>query len=89
MVTFTDKSQINNILFFSRRLMGTERFENLEKTIGCIELCQPSLITVAIRRLEIPQQGRGGLLTTVNWKQILMVPNTAGSKTPDRANPSE
>lgn len=85
MVTFTDKWEVDNICFSSRLLVGTGRFENLEKTKRSIEICDPSLVTVAIRRLEIPREGAGGLLTTVNWKRIWMLPNTAGSKTPDEA----
>jgi thiazole synthase len=85
MVTFIDKWEVDNIRFTSRLLVGTGRFENLEKTKRSIEICEPSLVTVAIRRLEIPRDGAGGLLNTVNWKRIWMLPNTAGSKTPDEA----
>lgn len=85
MVTFTDKWKVDNIDFESRLLVGTGRFKNLEKTKRSIEVSEPSLVTVAIRRLEIPKDGAGGLLTTVNWKRIWMLPNTAGSKTPDEA----
>lgn len=85
MVTFIDKWEVDNICFNSRLLVGTGRFENLEKTKRSIEICEPSLVTVAIRRLEIPRDGAGGLLNTVNWKRIWMLPNTAGSKTPDEA----
>jgi len=85
MVTFTDKWEVDKICFSSRLLVGTGRFENLEKTKRSIEISEPSLVTVAIRRLEIPKDGAGGLLTTVNWKRIWMLPNTAGSKTPDEA----
>lgn len=85
MVIFSDKWKIDNIIFSSRLLVGTGRFENLEKTKRSIELSQPSFVTVAIRRLEDPSQGKTGLLTAVDWKHIWMLPNTAGSKTPDEA----
>lgn len=85
MVTFRDKWEVDKISFTSRLLVGTGRFENLEKTKRSIEISEPSLVTVAIRRLEIPIDSAGGLLNTINWKRIWMLPNTAGSKTPDEA----
>jgi thiazole synthase len=85
MVNFTDKWEVDNICFNSRLLVGTGRFKNLEKTKRSIEISEPSLVTVAIRRLELPKDGREGLLDTINWKRIWMLPNTAGSKTPDEA----
>nr|YP_010478948.1 Thiamine biosynthesis protein G [Lietzensia polymorpha]YP_010479014.1 Thiamine biosynthesis protein G [Lietzensia polymorpha]UVI61253.1 Thiamine biosynthesis protein G [Lietzensia polymorpha]UVI61319.1 Thiamine biosynthesis protein G [Lietzensia polymorpha] len=85
MVNFTDKWEVDNICFTSRLLVGTGRFENLEKTKRSIEISEPSLVTVAVRRLDIPKDGGGGLLNTVDWKRIWMLPNTAGSKTPDEA----
>lgn len=85
MVIFTDNWKVDNIIFSSRLLVGTGRFENLEKTRRSIELSQPSLVTVAIRRLDPSAKRQSGLLTSVNWKHIWMLPNTAGSKTPDEA----
>lgn len=85
MVNFTDKWEVDNICFNSRLLVGTGRFKNLEKTKRSIEISEPSLVTVAIRRLELPKDGREGLLDIINWKRIWMLPNTAGSKTPDEA----
>jgi thiazole synthase len=85
MVNFTDKWEVDNICFNSRLLVGTGRFKNLEKTKRSIQISEPSLVTVAIRRLELPKDSREGLLDTINWKRIWMLPNTAGSKTPDEA----
>lgn len=85
MITFADKWEVDNISFVSRLLMGTGRFENLDKTKRSLEVSEPSLVTVAIRRLETPTDGGKGLLTSVNWKRIWMLPNTAGSKTADEA----
>lgn len=87
MVTFSDKWEVDNITFSSRLLVGTGRFESLEKTKRSIELSEPSLVTVAIRRLEARKNDReeGSLLSAINWKRIWMLPNTAGSKTPDEA----
>ena len=87
MMTFSDKWEVDAISFKSRLLVGTGRFANLEKTKRSIELCDPSFVTVAIRRLEtqITEKEQGSLLNTINWKRIWMLPNTAGSKTPDEA----
>lgn len=85
MISFTDKWEVNKICFNSRLLVGTGRFKNLEKTKRSIDICEPSLVTVAIRRLDLPKDGKGGLLNAIDWKRIWMLPNTAGSKTPDEA----
>jgi len=87
MVTFSDKWKVDQISFDSRLLVGTGRFENLEKTKRSIKLSEASLVTVAIRRLETQktQKEEENLLSAIDWKSIWMLPNTAGSKTPDEA----
>nr|YP_008519683.1 thiamine biosynthesis [Nannochloropsis oculata]AGI99037.1 thiamine biosynthesis [Nannochloropsis oculata]AHX25322.1 thiamine biosynthesis protein G [Nannochloropsis oculata] len=87
MVIFSDKWEVDKISFNSRLLVGTGRFETLEKTKRSIELSDPSLVTVAIRRLETQKNEKenGSLLSTINWNRIWMLPNTAGAKTPDEA----
>lgn len=87
MVTFSDKWEVDQISFNSRLLVGTGRFETLEKTKRSILLSEASLVTVAIRRLETQKNEKeeGSLLSTVDWRSIWMLPNTAGSKTPDEA----
>ena len=51
MVILSDKWEVNKISFNSRLLVGTGRFETLEKTKLSIQASNPSLVTVAIRRL--------------------------------------
>ena len=71
-MTFSDKWEADNITFPSRLLVGTGRFESLEKTKRSIELSEPSLVTVAIRRLEARKNDReeGSLLSAINWEYI-------------------
>lgn len=87
MVTFSDKWEVDQISFNSRLLVGTGRFENLEKTKRSIKLSEANIVTVAIRRLETQktEKEEGNLLNAIDWKSIWMLPNTAGSKTPDEA----
>lgn len=87
MVTFSDKWEVDQISFNSRLLVGTGRFETLEKTKRSIKISEASLVTVAIRRLETQKNEKeeGSLLSAIDWKSIWMLPNTAGSKTPDEA----
>lgn len=86
MLTFTDDWKVKDFSFNSRLLMGTGRFESLEKAKRSIDLSQPSLVTVAIRRIEAGLSGSSqDLMAMLDWERIWMLPNTAGSKTPDEA----
>lgn len=86
MLTFTDEWKVKDFSFNSRLLMGTGRFESLEKAKRSIDLSQPSLVTVAIRRIETGISGSSqDLMALLDWQRIWMLPNTAGSKTPDEA----
>lgn len=85
MLTFSDKWKVNDILFSSRLLIGTGKFESLEKTKRSLELSEASFVTVAIRRLEKQNREKNSLLNVINWKRWWILPNTAGSKTTDEA----
>jgi thiazole synthase len=86
MLTFTDDWKVKDFSFNSRLLMGTGRFESLEKAKRSIDLSQPSLVTVAIRRIEAGLSGSSqDLMGMLDWERTWMLPNTAGSKTPDEA----
>lgn len=86
MRTLTDEWKVKDFSFTSRLLMGTGRFESLDKAKRSIELGQPSLVTVAIRRIEAGTSGSSqDLLSFIDWQKTWILPNTAGSKTPDEA----
>lgn len=86
MLSFTDEWKVKDFSFSSRLLMGTGRFESLEKAKRSVDLSQPSLVTVAVRRMETGITGSSqDLMGLLDWRRIWMLPNTAGSKTPDEA----
>jgi len=84
--TYNDEWTIGSTTFFSRLIIGTGKFKNLSQLQKTIQACQPSLVTIAIRRF---QQEIGpantNLLTTIISNNALILPNTAGSKTPNEA----
>lgn len=82
-----DYIKINNLCLESRLLVGTGRFENARKAKQSIEVSQTSMITVAIRRMtsKTPNHPLWMLLQKLNHKRLWILPNTAGSKTPDEA----
>ena len=84
--TYNDEWTIGSTTFFSRLIIGTGKFRDLSQLQKTIQACQPSLVTVAIRRF---QQDIGpsnlNLLTIINSNNALILPNTAGSKTPNEA----
>lgn len=85
MLKNSDKWGIKGIDFSSRLLVGTGRFQNFEKMRRSIELSEASFVTVAIRRLNFSNQENDFLLKNINWDKTWILPNTAGSKTPDEA----
>lgn len=86
MLTFADEWKIKDICMGSRLLVGTGRFESLKKAERSIRLSQPSMVTVAVRRLEATLTGsQQDLVKQIDWKTIWMLPNTAGSQTAEEA----
>ena len=84
--TYNDEWNIGSTAFFSRLLIGTGKFKDLQQLQKTIEACQPSLVTIAIRRFQQESKpSNSNLLTTIINHNALVLPNTAGSKTPNEA----
>lgn len=63
----------------SRMFMGTAAYPNQQVLLDALEAGQPSLVTVAIRRISLDAYG-GSLLDTLGGRYRLL-PNTAGCAT--------
>ena len=84
--TYNDEWNIGSTAFFSRLLIGTGKFKDLVQLKKTIKACQPSLVTIAIRRFQQEvEPANSNLLTTIINNDALVLPNTAGSKTPNEA----
>jgi len=77
---------IDNQKFDSRLMVGTGKYRNLIETKESIEASGSSIVTVAVRRLDIKEiNENSNLITTLNWNKLWLLPNTAGAKTAEEA----
>nr|YP_009393652.1 thiG protein [Caloglossa beccarii]ARW62214.1 thiG protein [Caloglossa beccarii] len=87
--SFTNKNDpfiINNYIFNSRLMLGTGKYKNLKQAQDSIEISEASIITVAIRRAQYAKDmGKSNLIDSLNWKNLWLLPNTAGCETAEEA----
>ena len=81
-----DELIIQDQKFNSRLMLGTGKYKNLSETKKSIEISKTEIVTVAIRRLETNSfLSKSNLITSLNWKKLWLLPNTAGAKTAEEA----
>jgi thiazole synthase len=81
-----DRLVINGKEFSSRLMLGTGKYKTVVDTKQSIEASECSIVTVAIRRIDYDEiSNKPNLLTSLNWKKIWLLPNTAGAKTAEEA----
>jgi thiazole synthase len=81
-----DNLVIHGKLFNSRLMLGTGKYKTLLDTQQSIEASCCEIVTVAIRRLDYNDvANRPNLLTSLNWNNVWLLPNTAGAKTAEEA----
>lgn len=64
--------------FKSRLMLGTGKYKNLQEALEIINISEASIVTVAIRRVNIDNIDNYKLLTSLNWGNLWLLPNTAG-----------
>lgn len=80
-----DKLTIANRTFQSRLMLGTGKYKNIREAIDSIKISETSIITVAIRRVDINHISQHSLLKAVDWKKLWLLPNTAGCTNAEEA----
>nr|QCI08506.1 thiamine biosynthesis protein G [Spermothamnion repens] len=84
--TTYDPLIIANKQFSSRLMLGTGKYKNLKEAQDSVNISNASIITVAIRRAHyIKKIGKSNLIDGLNWKNIWLLPNTAGCETVEEA----
>ncbi len=71
--------------FKSRLMVGTGRHRSMEEMVDSIEASGAEIVTVAIRRLDLDDPNKKTILDHIDWTKYTILPNTAGSKTPEEA----
>ena len=81
-----DKLKIGNKLFNSRLMLGTGKYKTSTDAIESINNSNCEMITVAIRRLPTNlTNDNTSFLKKLNWHNLWLLPNTAGSQTAEEA----
>ena len=81
-----DKLKIGNKVFNSRLMLGTGKYRTTNDAINSIESSNCEIVTVAIRRLPTNlKNDNTSFLSSLNWKKLWLLPNTAGSQTAEEA----
>ena len=77
---------IGNKSFKSRLMLGTGKYNTLKDAQESIKISQTNIVTVAIRRAKYSKNmGKSNLIDGINWKNLLLLPNTAGCETAEEA----
>jgi thiazole synthase len=72
---------IGGIGLSSRLFVGTGKYRCDSEMTAALEASEASLVTVALRRLDLDNPDRKTLLDVVDWQRYRILPNTAGCRT--------
>ena len=71
--------------FRSRLILGTGKYKDAETMVQALEASGTEMVTVALRRVNLDELGKGSLIDRIDAKKYLLLPNTAGCYTADEA----
>ena len=73
-----DIFKISNQILKSRLIVGTGKYKNFKETAKAVKASGASMVTVAVRRINILDKKKPLLTDYLNPKLIKYLPNTAG-----------
>lgn len=76
-----DLLTIGDRTFRSRLFVGTARYPNLQVMLDAIEASGAEVVTVAIRRIDLSDPSKQGVLDVLDRSKYTILPNTAGCYT--------
>ena len=81
-----DTLTIGNKTFNSRLMLGTGKYKTVDDAFNSIENSECDILTVAIRRLPTDLKNDStNFLNNLDWENLWLLPNTAGSQTAEEA----
>ncbi len=83
--TAVDPLIIADRTFRSRLILGTGKYTDHEVMNAAFEAAGADMITVALRRVNLDELGKGSLIDAIDPEKYLLLPNTAGCYTADEA----
>ncbi len=72
---------IADCAFKSRLFLGTGKFPSAESLRGAIEASGTELVTVALRRVDLKDEGHDEILSAIDRKRTKIMLNTSGART--------
>jgi len=79
-----DDLLIGDKSFKSRLILGTGKFPSKDYLIKAIEASETEMVTIALRRVDL-NNPHDNLLSAINIKKIVFLPNTSGAKNAEEA----
>ena len=73
-----DIFKVDNQILDSRLIVGTGKYKNFKETAKAVKASGASMVTVAVRRVNILDKKKPLLTDYLNPKRIKFLPNTAG-----------
>jgi len=77
--------QLGGRTFRSRLILGTGKYADAETMQAALEASGTEMVTVALRRVNLDELGKGSLIDQIDQERYLLLPNTAGCYTADEA----
>lgn len=71
--------------FNSRLMIGTGKFPSADALRQAVEASNSEIITVALRRVDLSKPDEQGILSALDPKRQLILPNTSGARTAEEA----
>ncbi len=84
-MTKKDIFKVANKKLKSRLIVGTGKYKNFTETAKAVKESGASMVTVAVRRINILDKKKPILTDYLNPKKIIYLPNTAGCYTSEEA----
>jgi thiazole synthase len=81
----SDELTIAGKSFNSRLMVGTGKYESPDQCVAALDASGAEIVTVAIRRLDLDNPNTQTELDYIDWQRYTILPNTAGSATPEDA----
>jgi len=71
--------------FRSRLILGTGKYVDAETMLAAFAAAGTEIVTVALRRVNLDELGKGSLIDQIPQDRYLLLPNTAGCYTAEEA----
>ena len=71
--------------FRSRLILGTGKYADAQAMLSSFEAAGTEIVTVALRRVNLDDLGKGSLIDAIDPEKYLLLPNTAGCYDADSA----